>query len=485
LYEVCVKINYYGGCEARKCKPIQVARPDTCGADFERIPVTPVNNTLLTYFKALPKHNNDRKPSRVCWTFGDNKDTCINYAENYSGLYAVSHTYNHPGLYEVCVKINYYGGCEARKCKNIQVARADTCGADFEKIPETAGTALNTYFKALPSHNNDRKPARICWTFGDGKDTCITYGADYTGQYVVSHRYLQPGQYEVCVNILYYGGCEARKCKPVVVPPVQICRVSLFEIAPSITSLVRGFLAIPSATPTRRPERICWYFGDGTDTCIVVNPSQPLSDFIIRHTYQGPGTYRACVKVFFQGGCIADACREVVIRSTTNVCGGYMTDSLMGPRTFKFKGFGIQNPNDEAISFNWTFGDGSSTSGREVTHTYNIAGDYQVCLTIRTRLGCETRICKTVRVPGNNEPALHLTPNPVVNVLHAEFRSTHTEQVNIKILNSTGTPVRTYVRNVTVGVNNWDFDLSSLLPGVYSFIVQSPNQLSSAIFIKQ
>jgi PKD repeat protein len=162
-----------------------------------------------------------------------------------------------------------------------------------------------------------------------------------------------------------------------------------------------------------------------------------------------------------------------------------MTDSLMGPRTFKFKGFGIQNPNDEAISFNWTFGDGSSTSGREVTHTYNIAGDYQVCLTIRTRVGCETRICKTVRVPGNNEPALHLTPNPVVNVLHAEFRSTHTEQVNIKILNSTGTPVRTYVRNVTVGVNNWDFDLSSLLPGVYSFIVQSPNQLSSAIFIKQ
>ena len=268
-------------------------------------------------------------------------------------------------MYEVCVKILYYGGCEARKCNHIQVGKPDTCRADFEKIPETTIAQLVSSFRALPWHNNEKKPARICWTFGDGKDTCITYGGDYTGQYIVSHRYLQPGQYEVCVNILYYGGCEARKCKPVIIPPPQTCTVGLFEIAPSITSLVRGFLAIPSSTPTRRPERLCWYFGDGTDTCITINPAQPLPLFLISHTYPGPGVYRTCVKVLFQGGCIADACREVVIRSTTNICGGYMTDSLIGPRTFKFKGFGIQNPNDEAISYRWTFGDGSSALGRE------------------------------------------------------------------------------------------------------------------------
>jgi hypothetical protein len=104
---------------------------------------------------------------------------------------------------------------------------------------------------------------------------------------------------------------------------------------------------------------------------------------------------------------------------------------------------------------------------------------------IKTRLGCETRVCRTVRVPGNNQPALNLSPNPVINVLHAAFFSTHTEQVNIKILNNNAVQVRSYVRNATVGPNNWDFDLSSLLPGVYSFIVQSPNQLASAIFIKQ
>jgi PKD repeat protein len=485
LYEVCVKINYYGGCEARKCKPVQIGRPDTCSADFERLTITPNNNPFFAYFKALPVHNNNRKPSKICWTFGDGRDTCINYTEAYTGQYNVGHQYQHPGLYEVCVKINYYGGCEARKCKPVQIGKPDSCRADFERIPVTASTPLLTGFRALPWHNNDKKPQKICWRFGDGSDTCINYPATYTGQYTVAHRYLQPGQYEVCVKINYYGGCEAYKCKPVVIPPVnQTCTVKLFEIIPSVTSLVRGFYAIPTSNPNSRPVRVCWEFGDGTDTCWILNPTQPLPMFLIRHTYPAPGVYRSCVKVLFMGGCTAVDCKEVIIRPVSNVCGGYMMDSLLAPRTIKFKGFSIHNPNDEAIGYRWTFGDGSNAIGREVTHTYNQGGSYEVCLTIKTRLGCETRICKTVRVPGNNQPALVLSPNPVHTVLNAAYHSTHTESLTIKILNANGTPVRTYIRNANVGPNTWSFDLSTLIPGVYSMVVQSPNQLASAIFIK-
>jgi hypothetical protein len=190
------------------------------------------------------------------------------------------------------------------------------------------------------------------------------------------------------------------------------------------------------------------------------------------------------VKIRFAGGCMAQDCKEVVIRSAPSICGGYMIDSMMAPRTFKFKGFSIHAPNDDVIGYRWTFGDGTSALGREVTHTYTTGGNYEVCLIIKTRLGCETKICRTLHVPGNNQPALHLSPNPVINILHVDFLSTHTEQVNIRILNSTGNVVRTYVRNVTVGPNNWNVDLTTLMPGVYSFVVQSPNQLSSAIFVK-
>ena len=485
LYQVCVKINYFGGCEARKCKPIQIGRPDTCGADLIRLPISPSASPLHAFFQALPRHNNDRKPARVCWQFGDGSDTCINYPETYTGLYTAGHRYNAPGLYEVCVKILYYGGCEARKCEPVQIGRPDTCAADFERIPVTAATPHTVGFRALPWHNNDKRPQQICWRFGDGRDTCINYPATYTGAYTVTHHYLQPGTYEVCVKIIYYGGCEANKCRPVVVPPVNpTCQVRLFELVPSITSLVRGFYAAPQSVPYRRPVRVCWYFGDGTDTCWMINPADPLPLLLIRHTYPAPGAYRACVKVLFDGGCIAEDCREVMIRPATDICGGFMTDSLAGPRTFRFKGFAIHNPNDEPILYRWTFGDGSSALGREVTHTYSTAGNFEVCLVIKTRLGCETRICKTVRVPGNNTPALTLSPNPVQTVVTASFFSTHAEPVNIKIVNNSGLPVRTYVRNANLGANTWSFDLSTLAPGVYSFVVQSPNQLASVIFVK-
>jgi PKD repeat protein len=483
LYEVCVRIIYFGGCEARKCKPIQIG--DSCRADFEKIISTTIN-PLRAYYRALPWHNNNKKPQRICWQFGDGTDTCINYTSSYTGQYLVAHNYQHPGLYEVCVRIIYFGGCEARKCKEIRIGVPDECTADFERLP-TGPNLLSVGFRALPWNNHNRNAQRICWQFGDGSDTCINYPENYTGQYTVVHRYDHPGNYEVCVKIFYYGGCEARKCKNIVVPPAQQCSVNIIQIIPGVNSFTRGFFASVSSSPFRRPVRICWDFGDGDDTCIFipVTVTNFLPYLFISHTYPGPGMYRACVTVRFQEGCEARDCEEVFIRSQSSVCGGFMMDSLIAPRSYRFKGFGIHNNNDEVVSYLWTFGDGTTASGREVTHTYNQPGEYEVCLRMRTRLGCETRICKPLRVPANHNAVLQLSPNPVVDILHVSFFSTHTETVIIKIINGNGTTVRTFTRNVTMGANVWSHDLTLLIPGAYSYSVQSPNQLASAIFLKQ
>jgi len=484
-YEVCVKILYYGGCEAYNCKKILIGRPDECKADFERLPLTS-NYPMSVYYRAIPIHNNDKKPKQICWKFGDGKDTCIEYPENFTGPYVVKHEYHEPGEYEVCVKISYFGGCEAYNCKKIIVSRPDECKADFEKFTPNSNYPLSVYFKALPAHNNNKLPKQICWKFGDGKDTCIEYPENYTGNYIVKHEYRDTGRYEVCVLIHYFGGCEAKKCEIIKVERPDECHVKLYELTPSITSLVRRFYAIPASSNNKRPLLVCWYFGDGKDTCIQFNNTTiSLLPLIIRHTYPAPGVYRACVKILFDGGCIAYDCTEVVIRPTTNACGGYMTDSLLSPRTVKFNGFAIHNPNDPVIGFHWTFGDGSSTTGREVTHTYNVPGTYEVCLTIKTQLGCETRICKKLNVPGNTQPVIHISPNPVENMLHLLFYSTHSEPVNIRIVNANGVVVRNYLRNATTGANNWDFDVTTLTPGSYMLYIQSPNQLSSQLFIKQ
>src|SRR5262249_8375362 len=235
-YNVCIAILYDGGCEAHYCRLVQVGNlEDSCAANFEVLAST--SNPLAKYFIAQPWHNHNKKPIKVCWNFGDGRDTCIQYSTTYTGPYAVYHVYAQPGNYNVCVTILYDGGCEAHYCKLVQVGEPDSCTADFERI-QSANNSLNVYLKAIPWNSHNRKPARVCWQFGDGRDTCIEYAETYTGVYVVSHTYGQPGTYEVCVKITYFGGCEARKCRNIIVPiPPDTCSVQMFESTPSITSL--------------------------------------------------------------------------------------------------------------------------------------------------------------------------------------------------------------------------------------------------------
>jgi PKD repeat protein len=390
-YNVCLKlfriINHDTLLTAQVCKTVVIET--VCRADFERIAVHVTANPLVVSFKALPFHNDGKKPVTICWWFGDGTDTCITYTNSYTGPYVVSHRYNAPGNYNVCVRIVYQGGCVAEKCRIIHV-EAPQCKADFERLaPTTTNNPLQVHFRALPWHINNKKPSRICWRFGDGTDTCIDYPENYTGQYTVGHRYNHPGYYEVCVVIKYYGGCEARKCKEI--------------------------------------------------------------NLVLPH----------------------------------NACGGYMTEHMIAPKTFNFKAFAIHPPNDEAISYTWRFGDGTTAVGRDVTHTYQYPGVYEVCVFIRTRKNCETKICKPLIVPPANSTAiLELSPNPVVNIIHVQFFSMQTETVSIKIINSSGVVVRNYSRSVNAGSNTWNHDLTTLVPGPYNFVVQSPNQFASRMFMK-
>jgi PKD repeat protein len=457
--------------------------PDSCRAYFVSEPSVTLTSLSQTFI-AQPWHNHDKKPEQICWNFGDNHDTCISYNPSLSNNYAVHHTYAQPGQYNVCVTIRYQGGCQSTFCRIIILG--DACRADYHVEP-VAASPTSFHFIANTWHVQQKKPLRICWNFGDGSPSvCNDYAVTYTGPYATNHTFAQPGQYTVCVKILYDGGCESQKCKVFTVPPQpphDSCFVNIFEVAGNINSLERHFYA--GLMPNRTPEEICWYFGDGTDTCINLPSPVASQSLTITHHYPAPGVYHVCVKVRYAGGCIAIKCHEVLIRSQTNLCGGYMSDSVTGARTFLFKGFGVMNANDHVISWRWTFGDGISGNGQQVSHTYSNSGNYEVCLYIKTDLGCETRICKHVVIVGINQPQLTLSPNPVTTILHAVFLSTLQEQVTINIYNANGVVVRTYTRSAIAGVNTWDLDVATLPAGVYSVIVSSPHQLANAIFFKQ
>ncbi|MBK8565201.1 MAG: PKD domain-containing protein [Saprospiraceae bacterium] len=56
----------------------------------------------------------------------------------------------------------------------------------------------------------------------------------------------------------------------------------------------------------------------------------------------------------------------------------------------------FQNTSTGANTYEWDFGDNSTSTAASLSHTYSTAGSFTVCLTANTTAGCSNEVCKTV-----------------------------------------------------------------------------------------
>jgi len=80
------------------------------------------------------------------------------------------------------------------------------------------------------------------------------------------------------------------------------------------------------------------------------------------------------------------------------------------PLTVEFSAAGSSDPDAQALSYQWVFGDGEGAEGVSVAHTYTVAGNYTAVLTVTDTLG-ESATSRTTITPGNHAPVAEiLTP---------------------------------------------------------------------------
>jgi PKD repeat protein len=94
------------------------------------------------------------------------------------------------------------------------------------------------------------------------------------------------------------------------------------------------------------------------------------------------------VEINFSLSCSPQACKAAFTYEKDN-----------SERSFHFNSSASEGT--DITSRIWTFGDGVSLTGndKDPHHVYTTAGNYTVCLSIRTAAGCESNICQTVVVP--------------------------------------------------------------------------------------
>jgi gliding motility-associated-like protein len=119
--------------------------------------------------------------------------------------------------------------------------------------------------------------------------------------------------------------------------------------------------------------------GDGT----ITSQTNPV------HRYTQPGTYVVRLTV-----AAPDACAQTVSKEVTLNVGGAglatfeanppVTQLLMLPNA----DIVFTNTSHNAVSYLWQFGDGVTSTAQNPAHSYQLAGNYQVLLTITTPDGC-------------------------------------------------------------------------------------------------
>lgn len=250
------------------------------------------------------------------------------------------------------------------------------CQADFLYTTTISGTFL---FIDNSTPHNPLQPLTYLWDLGDGNTST---------QENPSHTYAQAGTYTVCLTILDNTGCTDSMCQVIQIVPINSCQAN-FAYAIGQSSV--------SFTPLSASGNVSysWDFGDGVGTSTLATPS---------YTYAQPGIYSVCLTIFDAATGCSDTWCEIIFVGMNNVCYADFSVQSAGNGVYHFfnQSFSGTPIGGNPLTYQWSFGDGSTSTNQTAVHTYTQSGVYNVCLIIDDGNGCTDTTCQTLVVPGAN-----------------------------------------------------------------------------------
>ncbi len=291
-----------------------------------------------------------------------------------------SHTYTATGAYTVTLTARNGTNCVST------VSRSGSNGILAGKPTPSITAPVNVCANTAASFTGGVTPAAflytVKWLFPD--NGAVQYGQN------VSHTFTTPGTYEIAMVAFNAAGCNDTALHTITVGPGPQPNFTVDRAIGCDTPFVVRFTntSLPAAGLTYD-----WNFGDGSPHDNASDPS---------HTYRRPGYYTVTLTATDAlTGCTAVMQKRDTIRIVKPIVDFTYTPPD-GCRPLPVKATArLSNIVDPVVSYIWDFGDGPPvvTTVDNATHTYTVAGSYNIKLKIITQQGCtDSSIAKPVTV---------------------------------------------------------------------------------------
>lgn len=342
VYQVSLVVRNQHGCsdDLIQTNYLTVSAPD---ADFTADPKLACGPPLLVNFTS------NTSSGQHSWSFGDGQtSTQINPA----------HPYQNFGSFTVSHIVEDTLGCRdtATKQQLINIGiNTLSISADDSTICE--GDSI--YFFTNAASNSS-----VIWDFGNG-DSAFTLNPGY--------RYLTPGTFTATAQISDVSGCSVTLTLPITVydrPSVD------FGVADTNLGCAVPFVVdfVDQSVGAVQWE---WRFGDG-NKAFVPNPT---------HAYQAVDTFKVQLLAWGPGGCRGIRTKNNYIR-IKEVQAGFSATPQEGCFPLPIAFTDTTTSPYPIVSWEWDFGDGTTSTQQHPQHTYPQAGIYDVSLIAENSEGC-------------------------------------------------------------------------------------------------
>ncbi len=305
------------------------------------------------------------------WNFGDGSPDTTTTVPN------TSHTYPNVGTYKVRLISIDSASCNIADTSYITIkARSNRAqiGLTVTKLPPCQSFNYQFNNTSTPPPGYTFQPNDFTWDFGDGT-TMVTNAAS------VTHQYASSGVYNVKLYIDDTAFCNS--------PDSAVYQLRVAGVLKAQFQTPSGGCAPYNAVFNNTSlggQTFVWDFGDGT-TSTEASPT---------HLYANPGTYTIKLSATDNLTCNHNDSTSVTITVHESPAASFTYTPTTPKENTPYQ---FTNASVGAVNYKWEFGDGDSlvtTSMLPVTHIYNTAGSYAVCLIAFNQFGCTDTLCQQV-----------------------------------------------------------------------------------------